>query len=86
VTYTVHYCEPMLEGMPERWSVVGMGPVAYCDSTRIARTIAHKLNNGYGVVCPDCDVARTISRTQVRAGMKRFPCHHCAKLLTIVPR
>ena len=85
MTYTVHYCEPMLEGLPERWSVVGMGPVAYCDSPRIARTIARKLNVGMGKVCPECDRARTISREQVAAGMTRFPCA-CGKWLTIIPR
>jgi hypothetical protein len=80
VTYTVHYCEPMLEGLPERWSVVGMGPVAYCDSPRIARNIAHKLNNGLGTVCPDCDCAVTVPDVPVRnTGLVR--CWHCSKLL-----
>jgi hypothetical protein len=77
--FSVHYCEPMLEGMPERWSVVGMGPVAYCDSPRIAEGIAWKLNNGMGAVCPDCSAARLWNDGQPR----KLMCHYCDKLLTI---
>ena len=79
MTYTVHYLEPMIEGLPERWSVVGMGPVAYCESPRIARTIADKLNNGQGTVCRSCYAARVWNEGQPR----KLPCHYCGTLLTV---
>jgi len=84
--FTVHHLSPMIDGQPERWSVVGNGPVAYCDSPRLAERTARKLNTRYGKVCPSCSAARTIRREQVAAAMTRFLCLYCETPMTIRPR
>ena len=75
--FTVHRLDPFFEGAPTRWSVVGMGPVAYCDSPEQATALALKLNTGEASVCPLCDAANEHGgRHPVR-----FTCHSCGTVL-----
>ena len=86
MTYTVHYNEPICDGAVANWSVVGMGPVAYCDSQAIAADIADRLNTQRGAVCPSCFAARVLSDLRVGRGDTKAACHYCGAVVQIRSR